>query len=469
MNGIEDITWKTRLFLVGGVICIAIWIATLQIKGSAVFYYLERFAQHDDSRYLLASAGTLVGLNTLRAIFLYVGWFNLGESLSHLSHRWKNLSWLIPLVAIPCCYALLSIMHTGLLLHFGTPALFSIVTVVVMQMTTREIKGWISRLLIIALLVFAFQWLDLAPMLSHWGFGGGELSSAVKEFAIADEWDWVLDALSLGMFFSTGAGGMAAAALLVASSQRNAHLRKIRERDLEISALREKAISIRSHREVQQLVHDLARPLTTIVGMADVLVESLQPGDLRRYAKKVSHAGANMNQMINELLRENARQDVSVAALFEYVLSQISAFEWRHSVTVATDTDVLGKRIRINLIRLSRALVNLLDNANLAVRSAEAKEIRLSATVDRGDLRISVTDNGPGFSQNHSPDRRGLSEWGSTGIGLAFVEDVAKNHGGHLTIANRPDRGAVVTLHLPVHEKETKRENDAIQDMRSGR
>lgn len=454
MNTAEGMTWRTRLFLAGGAVCLAIWVATLQIPGSSVFYYLERFAQHDDGRYLLAAAGTLVGLNTLRAVFLYVGWFNLGESLSHLSHRRKDLSWLVPLVAIPCCYATLSLMHSGLLLHFGTPALFSIVTVVVMQMTTREIEGWISRLLIIALLVFAFQWLDLAPMLSRWGFGGGELSSAVKDFAIADEWDRVLDALSLSMFFSTGVGGMAAAALLVASSQRNAHLKKIRERDMEIAALREDAISIRSHREVQQLVHDLARPLTTILGLADVLAAKLPPGDLRRYAESVSRAGANMHQMINELLREDARQNVTVSALFEYVLSQISAFEWRHSVTASAAPDVLERHIRINLIRLSRALVNLLDNANLAARDAKTKEITLSAAIDGNDLRLSVTDNGPGFSENHSADGRGLSEWGSTGIGLAFVEDVAKNHGGHLSIANRPEGGAVVTLHLPASKKE---------------
>jgi signal transduction histidine kinase len=454
MRDAKDLKLRMRLFLGGGMTCIAIWIATLQIKGSAVFYYLERFALHDDGRYLLASASTLVCLNTLRAIFLYIGWYNLGESLSNMSRRWKNLSWIIPLVAIPCCYALLSKVQYGLSLHFGTPALFSIVTVVVMQLTTREIKGWISRLLIVALLVFAFQWLDLAPTLSHWGFGGGELSSAVKDFAIVEEWDWVLDALSFGMFFSTAVGAMAAAALLVASSQRNAHLKKIWEREQEISALREDAISIRSHQEVQQLVHDLARPLTTILGLSDVLAEKLPSGDLRRYAKRMSQAGANMNQMINELLREDARQNVLVSNLFEYVLSQVSAFEWRHSVTVSADGNALEKQIRINLIRLSRALVNLLDNANLAAREAEVKEIKLSATVDGEDLILSVTDNGSGFSENYSPNSRGRSEWGSTGIGLAFVEEVARNHGGYLVIANRPAGGAVVTLHVPVCEKD---------------
>ena len=449
----DHVRWRMRRTLAVGTACIVAWVATLQIKGSAVFYYLERFALHDDGRYLLASATTLVSLNTLRAVFLYVGWFNLGHSLSHLSNRWRRFSWLVPLAGVPCCYTLLSQVQGGPSLHFGAPAVFSIVTVVVMQMTTREIKGWIARLVVTALLVFAVQWLDLAPMLSDWGFGGGELSSAVKEFALVADWGWVLDALSFGMFFAAAAGGGAAAALLVGASQRNANLKKIRERDLEIATLREDAIQIRSHLEVQQLVHDLARPLTTILGLADVIADSLPPGDMRRYAERISRSGANMNQMINELLREEARQCVPVSALFEYVLSQVSAFDWRHSVTVSADDRVLAQRIHINQIRLSRAIVNLLDNANLAVRDSPVKEIRLSAIIEGHTLLLSVTDSGPGFSQTATSHTRGVSEWESTGFGLAFVEEVAKNHGGNLLIANGSAGGAVVSLQLPVSEE----------------
>jgi len=449
----DHIRWRMHRALAVGMGCVLIWIATLQIKGSAVFYYLERFAQHDDGRYLLASATTLVSLNTLRAVFLYVGWFNLGHSLSHLPNGWGRFSWLVPLLGVPLCYTLLSQVQGGLTLHFGAPAVLGIVTVIAMQMTTREIKGWIARLIVIALLVFAVQWLDLAPILSSWGFGGGELSSAVKDFALAADWGGVLDALSFGMFFSAAAGGGAAAALLVGASQHNANLKKIRERDLEIATLREDAIQIRSHREVQQLVHDLARPLTTILGLADVIADSLPPGDLRRYAERISRSGANMNQMINELLRDEARQSVPVSALFDYVLSQISAFDWRHSVTVLADDRVLAQRIHINQIRLSRAIVNLLDNANLAVRDAPVKEIRLSASVDGSTLLISVADSGPGFSESAASPTRGVSEWESTGFGLAFVEEVAKNHGGSLRIANGAGAGAVVSLQLPVREE----------------
>lgn len=440
---------RMRLLMAGGVACLAAWLLALRIDGSLVFYYLERFALHDDGRYLLVSAGALVCLNTLRAVFLYIGWFTLGESLSYSARRWRSLSWGVPLVAIPSSYALSSYIQDGLFLHFGIPALFSIITVVVMHLTTQEIRGWAARSFVIALLVFAFQWLDLAPMLSRWGFGGGEISTAVKDLAVLEEWDWVLDALALGLFLTTCTGGIAAAALMVAANKRNVQFKKIRERDREIAALREEALGIRRNQEIQQLVHDLRRPLTTILGLADVMAEILPPGVTLDHTKQIARTGANMNQMIEELLKEDARQEVPVSSLMEYVRSQISSFDWRRAVTVSVARTVLEHRIRINLIRFSRALVNLLDNAHLAVKDKETPEILLSAFLDDGRIFFVVADNGPGFSERYTQEGWGFSEWGSTGIGLAFVEEVAKNHEGAIEIANRPEGGASVALSLP--------------------
>ncbi len=448
MTGTGHTKKRMRPLMAGGILFLVVWLITLRIDGSPVFYYLERFALHDDGRYLLASAGTLVCLNTLRAIFLYLGWFNFGESLSSSSRRWRGLSWGVPLVAIPCSYALVSYIQNGPFLHFGIPALFSILTVIVMHLTTQEIRGWVGRSFIIALLVFAFQWLDLAPLLSRWGFGGGELSTAVKDLAVLEEWGRVLDALALGLFFTTCTGGIAAAALMVAASKRSAQFRKIRARDSEIAALREEALVIRGHQEVQQLVHDLRRPLTTILGLADVMVETLPDGTSLKHVKRIARTGASMNQMIEELLKEDARQEIPVSSLMEYVQSQISAFDWRRTVTVFAEKTVLERKIRVNLIRLSRALVNLLDNAHLAVKDREKQDIRLSAFMEGDSVLFVVADNGIGFSEKYSREDWGFSEWGSTGIGLAFVEDVARNHGGTVEIASHPG-GASVAIRLP--------------------
>ena len=445
---------RTTVLMLCGLLCLAAWFFALGINGDRVFLYLERFAVFDDGRYLLASAVMLVILNTGRAVLLYLGWFYLGESISYSSRRGNSMSWLLPLVAIPSCYMLVSQYPDRFSLHLGTSALFGIATVVIMHLSTREIRSWLSRSLVLVLLVFSFQWLDLSPLLSRWGFGGGELSMAVKGLAAIAEWDWVMDAMSIGLFFIGFSGGIAAAALLVGAKIRDVQFRKIRERDREITALREESLRIRGYREIQQLVHDLRRPLTTMLGLADVMAETLPDGMELDYARHIVRTGTSMNQMIEELLKEEARQEVSVSALIGYVQSQINAFSWRHIVEFETDGAVLSQTVCVNLIRFSRALVNLIDNAYMAVKNGDRKKIKLSAVLNGDQVQFAVEDNGRGFSEKQVSAHRGFSEWGSTGIGLAFVEEVVNNHGGTMEKSNLPSGGAAVTLILPLKEKE---------------
>lgn len=449
-RGGKRATLSLRL-MASGLACLAGWAAAINVNGSNVLFYLERFALDGDGRYLLASAVSLLALNTMRALLLYLGWFYIGNSLNYI-RRGKRLSWLVPIIAIPACYLLVSRYPDGFSLHFGIPALFSVITVLVMHLSTREIKGWFARSLVLSLLVFSFQWLDLAPSLSRWGFGGGELSSAVKTLAVIEEWDWVMDALSLGLFFTAFSGGMAAASLLVAANIRNAQFRKIRERDIQISTLREETLRVRGYREMQQLVHDLRRPLTTILGLADVMAETLPAGIELDHARRIVATGANMNHMIEELLKEDARQMTTVANLLDYVGNQISAFDWRRFVRMEADEEISACEIRINLIRFSRALVNILDNSHIAVKGRSSPEIDLSVKMEEGRLLFIITDNGSGFAEkNPTPTSfSGVSSWGSTGIGLAFVDEVVKNHGGKTRISNRHPRGAVVAIALPL-------------------
>lgn len=442
--------FKTRMLrlFAGGILCTLLWVVSLRLTGRGVYLYLNRFASADDIRYLLVAAGNLVALNTCRAILLYLGWFYLGEGVA-LSRKGKAWSWLIPFVAIPSSYAAVSRYPELFSIDFGAPALFGVATVLVMHLSTREIRGWLARTLVISLLVFSFQWLDLAPILTEWGFGRGELSLAIKGLAVLEEWGWMLDALAIGLFATACAGGIAAAALLIGANKRSIQFRKIRERDQEIAALREETLRVRGYHEIQQLVHDLRRPLTTMLGLADVMAETLPNGPSRDHARRIVRTGSDMNQMIEELLKEDARHSVAISALLDYVRSQISAFPWRHLVEVRVAHDAAERIVRLNVIRFSRALVNVLDNANLAGRGGESG-IELSATLQNGFAVFRIDDRGPGFPENFQISSGVHSHWGSTGIGLAFVEEVVKNHGGWVELENRKPRGASVSLFLPL-------------------
>ncbi len=437
--------------LAAGVFFLVLWGFALYIRQDGVLLSLDMAAETRDSGFLLAAAGNLVLINTARAVPLYLGWFMMGEGLSSvLAPRGKALSWLVPLGGIPFCYILPHFLSGLALIHFGTPAVLGILTILVLHVLTREVPGWGNRALTLALFIFSFQWLDIVPLLTPYGFGWGELSRVVKEIAglFGEGTVWVLNGAGLVLFFSVFAGGAVTAELLVNLGLRLGNVLRLREQERQIAALREEALNARSLRELQQLVHDLKRPLTAVTGLTDVLAADPDLASAGPHLEQIASAAATMNTMISEILYATVRRRVQATEVLEYTMSQLSALPWKDHVKVGSPIDgKSGPFLRVNLVRLSRALMNLLDNANQATGDLRMPRIVFEVHVTDGSVVFEISDNGPGFGSRNPEDGSG---WGSTGIGLAFVREVAESHGGSLTFHDLEGRGASVRLALPM-------------------
>ncbi len=445
--------------LAAGLILLVLWVLALAIPSRVVFRFLGLAAESQDSGLLLAAAGILVLINTARAVPLYLGWFMAGEAFAlFFPKRGRGLSWLVPLAAIPSSYFLLHRLSGSVTIHFGTPAILGILTILALHALTREVPGWGNRALALALLIFSFQWLDIVPLLTPYGFGWGEVSRAVKEMAglLGEGATWILNGAGIVLFFSVFAGGLVTAELLVNLGLRLRHALRLREQERQISALREEALDLRSLRELQQLVHDLKRPLTAVTGLTDVL--SADPGlaSAAPHLEQIALAASTMNTMISEILYANVRRRISAGEVLEYTLSQLSALPWKDNVVVARTYQGSGPAIRVNLVRLSRALMNLLDNANRATTGLDSPRILFEVRAGARAVEFEISDNGPGFGSS-SPG--GKSGWESTGIGLAFVREVSETHAGTLAFRDRDEGGASVSLALPLDETAEKSED----------
>nr|HBK47244.1 two-component system sensor histidine kinase CreC [Xanthomonadaceae bacterium] len=105
---------------------------------------------------------------------------------------------------------------------------------------------------------------------------------------------------------------------------------------------------------------------------------------------------------------------------------------------------------------LRRALGNLLENA--IEFSAPGSRIALRGERVGDRVRLSVEDQGSGvpdyalarvFERFYSLPRPHGGQR-SSGLGLPFVREVARLHGGEAALANRDGGGAIATLLLPV-------------------
>ena len=115
-----------------------------------------------------------------------------------------------------------------------------------------------------------------------------------------------------------------------------------------------------------------------------------------------------------------------------------------------------GTRAFVDPDRIGQAIDNLLGNA---LRFAPpGSVIMIAATVHDRDIRLEVSDDGPGFpaaflphafERFRRPDTGRSRDGGGAGLGLAIVAAIAIAHGGHAEARNNPGDGAAVSLWLP--------------------
>jgi signal transduction histidine kinase len=115
-----------------------------------------------------------------------------------------------------------------------------------------------------------------------------------------------------------------------------------------------------------------------------------------------------------------------------------------------------GIRAEVDPDRFRQAVDNLLANA---ARFAPAGSVIVVAAREDGpDLRVEVSDDGPGFpdaflphafERFRRPDGGRSRDDGGAGLGLAIVQAICAAHGGRATAGNKPTGGATVSMRFP--------------------
>jgi signal transduction histidine kinase len=136
-------------------------------------------------------------------------------------------------------------------------------------------------------------------------------------------------------------------------------------------------------------------------------------------------------------MRASVTEDVPFADMLQRTIDD---FEDRSGLRVefAMPTGMpiaLAPRVQVELLRIvSEALTNV-------HKHADATTVRISAEVDRGELLISITDNGHGFVPDEAFDQ---------GLGLRGMRERARLVSGSLLVASELSGGTTVQVRVPV-------------------
>ncbi len=113
--------------------------------------------------------------------------------------------------------------------------------------------------------------------------------------------------------------------------------------------------------------------------------------------------------------------------------------------------------VLLDPIRLEQILTNLLSNALRYTPTGGQVDLAVASTSTT--VLVRVHDSGPGippealpyiFGRFYRVEKSRTRMEGGSGLGLAIARQLARAHGGDLTIANHPSGGAVFTLILPM-------------------
>lgn len=111
----------------------------------------------------------------------------------------------------------------------------------------------------------------------------------------------------------------------------------------------------------------------------------------------------------------------------------------RASVELVTELDADAGVLQADEQRLMQVFLNVLRNALEAVGEVGTIVLRTRAADARGDVRIEIEDDGPGFSDD-APifDAFYTTKPQGTGLGLAIVHRIIADHGGSVGVESRP-------------------------------
>jgi PAS domain S-box-containing protein len=210
--------------------------------------------------------------------------------------------------------------------------------------------------------------------------------------------------------------------------------------------------------------HEFRTPLTLLLGPTeDALAEVSDPNQRERL--QVVHRNAlRLQKLVNTLLDFSRIEAGRIQASYEP--TDLAAFTGELASTFRSAVEKAGMRLSVNCPPLAepvyvdremweKIVLNLVSNA---FKFTLEGEIEVALRDAGGRVELTVRDTGSGITEEQLPhvfERfhrvegvRARTHEG-TGIGLAFVQELVKLHGGTIGVQSVPGKGSTFTVSIP--------------------
>jgi two-component system sensor histidine kinase CreC len=214
---------------------------------------------------------------------------------------------------------------------------------------------------------------------------------------------------------------------------------------------------------VQSLTHEMKSPLAAIRGASELLAEEMPNEQRRRFLRNIQTETQRMHDLIDRLLALaglekrkgiESPEPVNTEELAQDVLAGFQPAIEKKKLNIRLTADRRAP-LSGDYFLLRQAVANLLQNA--VDFSPEGGTVTIEIPDEPNGAVIRIRDEGPGipdyalnrvFDRFYSLPRPDDNKKGS-GLGLNFVQEIAKLHGGTVRLTNITPHGAEATLWIP--------------------
>src|SRR5213594_521257 len=211
-----------------------------------------------------------------------------------------------------------------------------------------------------------------------------------------------------------------------------------------------------------KVAHEVRNPISAIELNAEMLndiVRGRPDRDMEEAAGLVTAIRDQVNALdaLTEEYLAFARfprphfEEESVNHLVQELADFVRPVTTRQGLTVSVAIDPNVPMMEIDRGLLRQAALNLVKNGLEALSSGG--ELTIASRFDGETVEISVSDSGGGIPSDVAPrlfEQFFTTKPQGTGLGLPIARQITEEHGGEIRWANRPGRGAVFTIRLPI-------------------
>jgi two-component system NtrC family sensor kinase len=214
---------------------------------------------------------------------------------------------------------------------------------------------------------------------------------------------------------------------------------------------------------VAGVAHELNNPLTGISTFAQLLLEDKLEGEQLESVSLIKREADRAIGVIRDLLlfaRKTDARDVTVDinTIVQHTVRLRALASRSSGIEVHMQLDESSPKVRGDEQKLQQVVLNLLVNAESALRDAKVRHLSVITRSKNGTVVVVVSDTGHGMTPSVSqrvfePFFTTKPPGEGTGLGLSVSYGIIQAHGGTISVESTLDVGTTFTISLPLYHE----------------